>query len=140
MKTILQLIFIFLTHLNLYGLDQQKFYTILGEKIPEWMQSQIDNDLSPFTTGLERKTLDTIFERNNQLCLTRIIISSNNIDIIYGNGSEEHPTTKQLVNGFLKLNELVTLPDADLIFSSHDTLTIHSGWFSFKPNHSFFDW
>ncbi len=132
MKTILQLLFIFLTQLNLYGLDQQKFYTILNEKIPEWMQSQIDNDLSPFITGLEKKTLDTIFERNNQLCLTRIIISSNNIDIIYGNGSEEHPTTKQFVNGFLKLNELVTLPDADLIFSGHDTLSIHSGWFSFK--------
>lgn len=101
------------------AIDRREFWAELTKPTPTWMREQIEQDLKPFTHQLSKKNLDAIYADETFMCL-RIRVVDGHMTIEKGPKTKEHGAAKSYDSHFLKIHELITLPDLDILVTVHD--------------------
>ena len=95
---------------------------MLNKPTPSWMLEQISRDLSFCKNNLSTQFLDTLFE-NETLCLVRVRVKNGTMTVEKSKSAEAHCVPDQILPHFFTLQTLAPLPDFDLVFTAHDTLS-----------------
>ena len=99
---------------------------VLKEKLsaepPEWMQKQIDRDLSSYSLGLTSAMLDQAFlgDKIRAFSLVRFKIKNGHLSFSHDERHLYSRHFRELLACIQKLNEQVALPDVDFIISLED--------------------
>ncbi len=116
-KPILTFFILMITSLEAFNLPI--FYKKLSEPAPEWMMKQIENDLKPFTNELSKKALDEFFA-SKHTSLFRIRVANGEMTIEKSESATTHGVPDAFIPHFYSLNNMVPLPDLDIIISGGD--------------------
>jgi hypothetical protein len=104
-------------------IDAKRFQEKLAQKPPEWMMSQIHEDLSTYEqTGISKQTIDPFFfsKHMDSLNLIRFTIKDRHVSFALSQKNLEHRQFRHILAAIEKLNELAPLPDVDFIMSLED--------------------
>jgi len=103
------------------AINRKELWKELAKPTPAWMREQIEQDLKPFTHQLSKRNLDAIFADETHMCV-RIRVVNGQMTIEKSPKAKEHGAAKSYDAHFLKIHELITLPDLDILVTLHDHL------------------
>lgn len=128
LKTFSITCFTFLLHAlysPVFAFNSEVFYAMLKKPTPQWMLEQIEEDLTPHTTKLSKQFIDELFFNDANLCLVRVRVTNGELSIQKSPGTTYLWTPDMIIPHLYALNELVTIPDIDFLFTSHDGIPSH---------------
>jgi hypothetical protein len=96
---------------------------VLINRPAAWMIAQIQEDLSPYQSGITKGMLDALMDSDKaDYLFVRYKIQKNVVSMSCPNGQKPHPNMVKVYECLNKMAHVVTLPDVEFVLSIHDTL------------------